>query len=78
MTKFLNIRGVEDQTARAFSGGAAVRGITQAEYLARLLALRADVVAAARMGLREDTTKEFVVMMLQDALDEHGLRDVVA
>lgn len=39
-TKSLTIRGVDESVAREFAAGAAVRGITQAEYLRRLLQLR--------------------------------------
>ncbi len=51
MTKFLNIRGVEDSVAAEFSAGAAIRGITQAEYLARLIRLRG--AAFHRIGSRD-------------------------
>ncbi len=51
MTKFLNIRGVEDSVAAEFSAGAAIRGITQAEYLGRLIRLRGE--AFHRIGARD-------------------------
>lgn len=41
-TKSLTIRTVEEQVAREFAAGAAIRGITQAEFLKRLLALRME------------------------------------
>ncbi len=38
--KVLNIRGIDEDVARQFSAGAAIRGVTQAEFIGRLLALR--------------------------------------
>lgn len=43
MAKVLNIRGIDEEVARAFSGGASIRGWTQAEYLKRLLWLHSLV-----------------------------------
>ena len=37
--KVLNIRGIDETVARDFSASASVRGMTQAEYLARLMEL---------------------------------------
>lgn len=53
-TKFLTVRNVEESVAREFSAGAAIRGITQAEYLKRLLALRTEAAFAAIMAARPD------------------------
>jgi hypothetical protein len=41
--KVLNIRGIDEEVARQFAGGAAVRGWTQAEYLKQLLWLHSFV-----------------------------------
>jgi len=43
MPKVLNIRGVNDSVARLFSAGAAIRGMTQAEYLAALVDLHLTI-----------------------------------
>jgi hypothetical protein len=41
--RILNIRGIDEDVARAFSAGAASRGWTQAEYLKQLLRLHSFV-----------------------------------
>lgn len=42
MAKILNIRGVDENVAREFAAGAAIRGYTQAEFLKKLLELRME------------------------------------
>lgn len=54
MAKILSIRGVDEDVIRQFSAGAAVRGITQAEYLKRLIDLRESAVAAVRLTERTE------------------------
>lgn len=49
MAKILNIRGVDEEVSRQFAAGAAVRGITQAEYLGRLIELRERVAEAIQL-----------------------------
>lgn len=50
MVKILSIRGVDEGVSRQFSAGAAVRGITQAEYLKRLVELRERVADALQLS----------------------------
>ena len=57
--KIIQIRGVREEVARQFSIGAAVRGITQAEYLFRLMVLR-DTVADLADAEPEDGFREIV------------------
>lgn len=66
MAKILSIRGVDEEVSRQFAAGAAVRGITQAEYLRRLLDLRESVVAAVRLPERTDPP----LFSAAEALDE--------
>lgn len=60
----LNIRGVDDEVARSFSGAAAARGWTQAEYLRQLVHLHSFVRLDYRLERWEWTPPEGV--------DEHG------
>lgn len=53
----ISIRGVDEAVARQFAAGAAARGITQAEYLRRLIDLRTEISAA--MELRDRTAPPF-------------------
>lgn len=55
-TKSLTIRAVEEDIAREFAAGAAIRGITQAEYLKRLLRFR--MLASVHLRGTRDTPDE--------------------
>lgn len=66
MAKILNIRGVDEDVSHQFSAGAAVRGITQAEYLRLLIELREHTVTA--MQLHERTNPP--LFSASDSLDE--------
>lgn len=75
MTKILNIRGVEDHVAREFSVGANARGLTQAEYLRRLLAFRFDVCLI--MDNLEANDPVRVVEEIKRRIELHGLQTEV-
>lgn len=80
-TKFLNIRNVEEAVAREFSAGAAIRGITQAEYLKRLLKLRGECAFAVIMSQRPDGDDAYIanqMRYLQGAVDALELWDQTA
>lgn len=78
MAKILNIRSVDEEVIRKFSGGAAVRGVTQAEYLRRLLNLREDVVTAYQLSKQEDWGAERGMEGVRQSLTDLQMWDVVA
>lgn len=79
MAKILSIRGVDEEVSRQFAAGAAVRGITQAEYLRRLLDLRESAVAALRLSQRtepplfsaSESLDELRAVLTRNALWDH-------
>lgn len=78
MAKILSIRSVDEDVIRLFSGGAAIRGITQAEYLQRLLELRCWAVTAVQLSSREDHGPAAAIEVLRKALTELDLWDTTA
>jgi len=58
MAKILNIRGVDEKVAREFAAGAAIRGLTQADFLQKLLELRMEACLSVGDPGREDYTEE--------------------
>lgn len=75
MAKILSIRGVDEDVSRQFAAGAAVRGITQAEYLKRLLDLRESTVAAAAL---DEVRAAAALDEVRVALTKNALWDHVA
>lgn len=88
MAKILSIRGVDENVSRQFAAGAAVRGITQAEYLGRLLELRERVAEAFQLmerGVRRPGGDEAPPLSAAEALefigsfvDRYSLKDRIA
>ena len=81
MAKILSIRGVDEDVSRQFAAGAAVRGITQAEYLKRLLDLRESTVVAVRLTERTQAPLFSAAAALDEvrvALTKNALWDHVA
>ena len=62
-TKTVAIRSVPEDVAEKFSIGAKVRGITQAEYLFRLLVLRDMVAEVAEIPHEEEGYRAIVGTM---------------
>lgn len=58
MAKILNIRGVDERVAREFAAGAAIRGLTQADFLQKLLELRMIATVAIGDPGRTDSSVE--------------------
>lgn len=69
--KILNIRGVDESVHRRFSAGAAARGITQAEYLRRLLDYRDKSVSLVWRGgeFAEDSVTKLAALLESLELD---------
>ncbi len=67
--KILSIRGVDDLDARDFSSSAAVRGMTQAEYLHELIALH-QMVRRWNWASADDLPNEPAALYFIDGNDD--------
>lgn len=88
MAKILSIRGVDEDVFRQFAAGAAVRGITQAEYLRLLIELRERVAEAFQLTERFERRPGVVeepqlsageaLEFIGSFVDTHSLKDRIA
>lgn len=78
MAKIMNIRGVDERVAREFAAGAAIRGLTQAEFLKKLLELRMEACLA--ISTREGDPKWAMerIANLHQWLSENEMLDMYA
>lgn len=78
MAKILNIRGVEETVARQFAAGAAIRGVTQAEFLKLLLDLRVEAAIATEIGRTTEGWEVRAINQLTEWMTKNEMGDMYA